>query len=79
MFSTKSFKSLGTLSCHSKSCQALAFAHPHVPSEIQDASDNDDGELTTEEKALRSRWLVSGAQDHRLAIWQLISFSSIRQ
>ncbi|EJD06963.1 WD40 repeat-like protein [Fomitiporia mediterranea MF3/22] len=72
LFSTKSFKSLGTLSFHTKSCQAVAFAHSN-PQQSSETSEEDD-ELTEEERESRSRWLAVGSQDRRLTIWELISF-----
>ncbi|EJD06942.1 WD40 repeat-like protein [Fomitiporia mediterranea MF3/22] len=72
LFSTKSFKSLGTLSYHTKNCQAVAFAHSN-PQQFPETSEDDD-ELTEEEREGRSRWLAVGSQDHRLTIWELISF-----
>ncbi|KAL5525641.1 hypothetical protein ACEPAG_6977 [Sanghuangporus baumii] len=84
LFSTKTFKTLGTLSHHTKSCQALVFAHSsalssvpdtNVSRETEDENNDDDDDLTQEEKEARTRWLASGSQDCRIAIWQLISFS----
>ncbi|KAL5486154.1 ASA1_1 [Sanghuangporus weigelae] len=81
LFSTKTFKPLGTLSYHTKSCQALAFAHSSALSSVPDTNvshesedENNDDDLTQEEKEARTRWLASGSQDHRIAVWQLISF-----
>ncbi|KAL5525622.1 hypothetical protein ACEPAG_6958 [Sanghuangporus baumii] len=83
LFSTKTFKPLGTLSYHTKSCQALVFAHSSALSSVPDANvsrvtedeNDDEDDLTQEEKEARTRWLASGSQDCRIAIWQLISFS----
>ncbi|KAL5526418.1 ASA1_1 [Sanghuangporus sanghuang] len=82
LFSTKTFKPLGTLSYHTKSCQALAFAHSSAVSSVPDTNvshatedANNDDDVTREEKEARTRWLASGSQDHRIAVWQLISFS----
>ncbi|PAV16243.1 WD-40 repeat-containing [Pyrrhoderma noxium] len=76
LFSTKSFKSLGTLSYHTKSCPALAFAHskPTPNSTVENIEEDD--EWTDEEKERRSRWLATGSQDNRISIWQLMDFSS---
>ncbi|KAI0255015.1 WD40-repeat-containing domain protein [Lactifluus subvellereus] len=127
LFSTKSFKSLGTLICHKAAVQALAFASAcpvsarrrcyRVPvgsgggggsdggegrrvipdtrttagtsdvdasgsSAGQDGDgdseddDDDDDEMTSEEKARRSRWLVSGGKDGRVAVWGLMDFNA---
>ncbi|KAI0635762.1 WD-40 repeat-containing protein [Trametes polyzona] len=78
LYSTKSFKPLGTLAYHKKNCQCVAFAHPRpvaapAPTEVSEEEDEDD--MTEEERAERTRWLVSGGQDSRVAIWSLIDFS----
>ena len=89
LYSTKTFKALGTLSYHTKSCQALAFARtkpakssgqsgaqgftPNTTSSVDDIDDVDD-ELTPEELAARNMWLVCGSQDDRISVWQLMSF-----
>lgn len=65
---------LGTLSCHTKSCQALAFAHPSRGSVTGDALDEADDEMTEAEEEARSRWLSAGSQDNRLTIWELMDF-----
>ncbi|KAH8118214.1 WD40 repeat-like protein [Phellopilus nigrolimitatus] len=85
LFSTKSFKSLGTLSYHAKSCQALAFAHSSTRSACSnatvdgDGSEDEDDELTNEEKEGRSRWLAAGAQDTRLTVWELMNFDKNKE
>jgi hypothetical protein len=150
LFSTKSFKALGTLIYHKPAVQALVFAraypavarphhhrhhhHPRDPaksaksgaggsigsignvgvpntyilSDIRDpgrsgddddggdagadvdavdhddddkiAADNDandeDDDMSAEEKARRSRWLVSGDKDGRVVVWALMGFTS---
>ena len=69
-------KPLGSLSYHSKNCQAVAFAHP-IPTNAKGMSEpTEDDEMTEEEKESRSRWLVAGSHDHRLSIWELIDFGS---
>ncbi|OBZ72030.1 ASTRA-associated protein 1 [Grifola frondosa] len=74
LYSTKTMKSLGTLDYHKKSCQVLAFARSEQHSmAARDDTDSDD-EMGSEEKAERCRWLASGSQDHRVAIWTLINF-----
>jgi hypothetical protein len=37
-------------------------------------NDEEDDEMSAEEKARRSRWLVSGAKDGRVVIWALMDF-----
>lgn len=63
-------KPLGTLAYHTKSCKGIAFAHP-ISS--HDESEDADG-MTKEEKEARALWLVGGSEDHRLSLWQLMSF-----
>jgi len=41
-----------------------------------DGEDDDDDEMGTEEKASRSRWLVSGGKDGRVVVWALMDFAS---
>ncbi|KAF8968172.1 WD-40 repeat-containing protein [Flammula alnicola] len=62
LYSTKSFKPLGTLKYHKSACQCV------------DAHDDEDDEMTSEEKAERCRWLIAGAKDNRISIWSLMSF-----
>ncbi len=77
LYSTKSFKPLGTLAYHKKNCQCIAFARaqpaPSTPPTDADGEESDD-EMTEQEKMDRTRWLVSGGQDSRVAIWSLINF-----
>ena len=70
LYSTKSFKRLGTLKYHKSACQCLEFARSIQVEEI----DSDDEELSNEEKLNRSRWLFAGGKDNRVSIWPLISF-----
>ncbi|KAF8917549.1 WD40-repeat-containing domain protein [Mucidula mucida] len=72
LYSTKTFKPLGTLKHHKASCQAVAFAHsdPALPP----ASDDEDDDLDESEKADRSRWLIGAGKDKLLSIWSLMSF-----
>ncbi|KAH7928224.1 WD40 repeat-like protein [Leucogyrophana mollusca] len=77
LFSTKSFKPLGTLAYHKQSCQAVAFASAAadadpIGSDVLD--DEDDEDLTTEERGARGRWLVVGGKDTRVSIWKLMTF-----
>ena len=63
-------KPLGTLEYHTKSCKGLAFAY-QIPND-DESEDADD--MTKEEKDARNLWLVAGSEDHRLSLWQLMSF-----
>ncbi|KAI0787825.1 WD-40 repeat-containing protein [Fomes fomentarius] len=80
LYSTKTFKPLGTLSYHKKNCQCVAFARSQpglsrCATAVSDQEGGDDEDDMTEvEKVERSRWLVSGGQDSRVAIWSLIDF-----
>jgi hypothetical protein len=120
LYSTKTFKALGTLIYHKEALQVLSFArarpvatrhqHQHYPTESADCggdgtqvadispdtnrsddggdgedkgdcSDADDGndeddEMSGEEKARRSRWLVSGGKDGRVVVWELMNFTT---
>ncbi len=62
-------KPLGTLTYHTGACQAVAFAH-----EAQSLESDDDEDMTRDEKVARSRWIAAGGIDHRLSIWELMSF-----
>ncbi|KAI0303688.1 WD40 repeat-like protein [Multifurca ochricompacta] len=77
LFSTKSFKSLGTLIYHKTGVQALVFARACTRTHTR-ASPVADDEMSTEEKADRSRWLISGGKDGRVVVWALMGFSTIR-
>ncbi|KAH9052959.1 WD-40 repeat-containing protein [Lactarius deliciosus] len=78
LFSTKSFKSLGTLVHHKAGIQALAFAHTRLsvaPACTEEGNADidegrggrdDDDEMTMGERARRARWLVSGGKDGRV-------------
>ncbi len=77
LYSTKSFKPLGTLSYHKKNCQSVAFARSQLqslPREAAGGGDEEEDEMSEDEKEERARWLVSGGQDNRVAIWSLIEF-----
>jgi ASTRA-associated protein 1 len=124
LYSTKTFKALGTLIYHKEALQALSFArarpaaarhrHQHYPIDTagcggeggarvadisadtnasrsddgdddggnnvveDDCSDADEGddEMSGEEKARRSRWLVSGGKDGRVVVWALMDFTA---
>ncbi len=75
LYSTKTFKHLGTLEYHKKSVQAVVFARYSGHSAVDgDGGENSDDEMTPEEKKSRSRWLAGGSQDNRVTLWPLISF-----
>ena len=114
LYSTKTFRALGTLIYHKETLQALAFAracpaaarhrHRHFPTGSAaaggesgalgsgdgddaeeddvdsdgDGNDGDDDEMTGEEKARRTRWLVSGGKDGRVVVWELMDFAARR-
>ncbi|KAK2460896.1 hypothetical protein APHAL10511_007366 [Amanita phalloides] len=66
LYSTKSFKPLGTLRYHKVACQAVEFARA---SWTRQGDEEDE-----KEKVKQSRWLVSGGKDHRPTIWELMDF-----
>ncbi|KAJ4487745.1 WD40-repeat-containing domain protein [Lentinula aciculospora] len=80
LYSTKSFKPVGTLEYHKDGCQALSFATSASTDsgsqykELEELHEDEDEDMLDEEKLKRSRWLVSGGKDKRIAIWELISF-----
>ena len=130
LYSTKTFKALGTLIYHKGALQVLSFArarpmaarhhHQHDPvdsagcggecgtrvadiladtnasrsddgddrednvvdddcgdaDEGNDGDDDGDDEMSGEEKARRSRWLVSGGKDGRVVVWALMDFTA---
>ncbi|KAF6757244.1 WD-40 repeat-containing protein [Ephemerocybe angulata] len=81
LYSTKSFKPLGTLRYHKTNCQTLAFAHSTVKQKDDgkgeplkaEEGDEDDDEMSASDKEAISRWLVAGGKDSRLSIWTLMS------
>ena len=85
LYSTKSFKPLGTLKYHKSGIQCLEFARTiehadkpntsRVPGHGGAQEDEDEDELSIEEKLERSRWLLVGSKDCRVSIWPLISFA----
>lgn len=87
LYSTKSFKSLGTLDYHNDAAYAVAFAHPHSVSMTEDASnrqddentddendENDDDGWEAEDSKRREQWLVSAGKEGRVAFWELSTF-----
>lgn len=84
LFSTKSFKPLGTLPYHRDTCHVLAFANSPAPptsssspTEREEEEESDDDE--EDEAGLvrgRDRWLATGGTDARVAVWELIDFES---
>ncbi|PBL01435.1 hypothetical protein ARMGADRAFT_1119972 [Armillaria gallica] len=73
LYSTKSFKPLGTLKYHKTGCQAVAFAR--TPSAYQGDEDEDDDGMSKQEMEERSRWLIGGAKDKLITIWSLMAFN----
>ncbi|KAI6154710.1 WD40-repeat-containing domain protein [Pisolithus tinctorius] len=73
LYSTKFFKSLGTLVHHKQACQALTFTSP---SDVRahEAIGDDEEDMTPQEKLQRSRWLITAGKDARVSIWGLMSF-----
>lgn len=72
LYGTKTFKALGTLTYHKEGIHALAFSNQLTE---RDLTDDDDEDLSAEEKAGRRFWLASGGKDSRVCIWPLSSFS----
>ncbi|KAG9050939.1 ASTRA complex subunit [Tulasnella sp. UAMH 9824] len=75
LYSTKSFKSLGSLDYHKGVLQSVAFAHPESTTPSPSSGDEDDDELGPEDKEKRTRWLISAGVDKRVAIWELMDFT----
>ncbi|CAA7267117.1 unnamed protein product [Cyclocybe aegerita] len=76
LFSTKSFKPLGTLKYHRAHCQCIEFAREQGGVTAGGPDEDDDEEdMSPEEKEERCRWLAVGAKDNRISIWSLISFA----
>ncbi len=73
LYSTKSFKSLGTLKYHKTGCHAVAFAQ--TLSAYQADEDEDDDGKSKQELQERSRWLIGGAKDKLITIWYLMAFN----
>ncbi|KAJ6513389.1 WD40-repeat-containing domain protein [Mycena sanguinolenta] len=69
LYSTKNLKPLGTLRYHKSGCQAVEFARP-----MDATAEDEDEDMTMDELEARGRWLAAGAKDHRVSLWELISF-----
>ncbi|KAG1746576.1 WD40-repeat-containing domain protein [Suillus paluster] len=82
LYSTKTFKQLGTLVHHKQACQAVTFASVIDPpfgntplrGDLRDDSSGDEDEMTVEEKRVRARWLIAGSKDAKVSIWALMDF-----
>ncbi|OAX39379.1 WD-40 repeat-containing protein [Rhizopogon vinicolor AM-OR11-026] len=83
LYSTKTFKLLGTLVHHKQGCRAVTFASlADPPSDNtplrgdmnEDGSSGDEDEMTAEEKCARARWLVASSTDAKVSIWTLMNF-----
>ncbi|KIL64503.1 hypothetical protein M378DRAFT_78141 [Amanita muscaria Koide BX008] len=74
LYSTKSFKPLGTLRHHKVGCQAMEFCHLRRLSGNNSGTGADEDEDDEQAQEKRSRWLVCGAKDHRVTIWELVDF-----
>ncbi|KAF8551384.1 WD40 repeat-like protein [Imleria badia] len=77
LYSTKSFKPLGTLVYHKENCHALAFASTYRDRDSDNVAhelDSDEDDMTDEEKRRRGRWLIAAGKDNRVSIWGLMSF-----
>ena len=81
LYSTKTFKSLGSLAYHKKNCQSVAFSHSQPDRGSAGAAtdaetgEEEDEDMSEVEKEERARWLVSGGQDSRVIVWSLMEFS----
>ncbi|KAG7450737.1 WD40 repeat-like protein [Guyanagaster necrorhizus] len=71
LYSTKSFKPLGTLKCRKNGCQAVVFARSLSAYQI-DVNEDEDG-MSKQEREERSRWLIGGAKDKLVTIWSLMA------
>jgi len=77
LYSTKSFKPLGTLVYHKDNCHAVAFASSYERHAADEGKSEDDDDMTNEEKRQRGRWLIVAGKDYRVSIWGLISFDKV--
>ncbi|KAL0058948.1 Astra associated protein 1 Asa1 [Marasmius tenuissimus] len=69
LYSTKRMKPLGTLRYHKQNCNTLEFARS-----ITAVEEDEEEEMSKEELIRRSRWLIAGAGDNRVSIWELMTF-----
>lgn len=90
LYSTKSFKALGTLRYHKTSIQCIALAHPTEITETaskrteelstrvyeEENEDSDYDEISASDREKVSRWLIAGGKDTRVSIWELMSFEA---
>jgi ASTRA-associated protein 1 len=74
LYSSKSFKPLGTLRHHKVSCQAAEFCHSQHPHHSPDSDGSEHDGDNDDDKLKRSRWLICGAKDQRITIWELVDF-----
>lgn len=77
LYSTRTFKPLGTLKYHKSACQCVEFARAGDYSlgiKPRVLADEDDDEFNVNEKEDRTRWLLGGGKDNRVTVWSLISF-----
>lgn len=77
LYSTRTFKPLGTLKYHKFACQCVEFARSGDRSlgiGTRVLADDDDDEFNFHEKEDRTRWLLGGGKDNRVTVWSLISF-----
>ncbi|KAF9532526.1 WD40-repeat-containing domain protein [Crepidotus variabilis] len=79
LYSTKSFKPLGTLRYHKEAAQCIQFSrslyNPGCAGDVDIEDDDSEDNLTQAEQMERSGWLLVGSKDSRLSIWSLIDFS----
>lgn len=71
LYSTKSFKSLGSLAYHREGCFCVAFSHPVEDGSCAPEDPSEALAMTKDELAQRARWLAAGSKDSRISIWQL--------
>ncbi|PPQ71184.1 hypothetical protein CVT24_010002 [Panaeolus cyanescens] len=89
LYSTKTFKALGTLKYHKSSIQCLGLPNivqPQPNCSVPQASSKDagtsndedpslsDDEWSAEDLSERNRWLVAGSKDNRVSVWLLMDF-----
>lgn len=72
LYSTKSFKPLGTLRYHKMACQAVEFTRAWNRSGAVIGEGDDEEDEKEREKQLR--WFICGGKDHRVTIWELMEF-----